>query len=254
MGGTTFDVALIENGHYVLDEEPVIDRYTCLLPKVAVESVGAGGGSIVWLDDNNMLHVGPQSTGADPGPACYGAGGSEPTITDVNLVLGYLSPEAFLGGEMRLDVAAAEAAIDRVAARIGLDRSATAAGAFRIVNAHMADLIRRTSIDRGRDPRDFALFAYGGAGPLHVAYLARELGIGKVYVPSFATVFLGNGNADRRHPACRRALLRRHRAAAAGRMDAFANGVRAVAKAGRRSVRSRGRSNRPGAATNVSYT
>lgn len=193
MGGTTFDVSLIEGGRYILDEEPVIDRYVCLIPKVAVESVGAGGGSIVWLDENGLLRVGPQSAGAEPGPVCYGAGGLEPTVTDVDLILGYLSPDAFLGGEMRLDRDAAERAMDRVAERLGLQRTEAAAGAFKIVNAHMADLMRRVSIDRGRDPRDFVLFAYGGAGPLHIAYLARELGIRKVYVPSFATVFSAMG-------------------------------------------------------------
>ena len=193
MGGTTFDVSLIENGRYILDEEPVVDRYTCLLPKVAVESVGAGGGSIVWLDDNGLLRVGPHSAGADPGPACYGGGGTTPTVTDIDLVLGYLSPDAFLGGEMRLDASAAGRAIDAIATRLGRGRIETAAGAFRIVNAHMADLMRRSSIDRGRDPRDFVLFAYGGAGPVHIAYLARELGIAKIYVPSFAAVFSAMG-------------------------------------------------------------
>jgi N-methylhydantoinase A len=193
MGGTTFDVSLIEGGHYILDDEPVIDRYTCLFPKVAVESVGAGGGSIVWLDDNKLLRVGPQSAGADPGPAAYGGGATEPAVTDVNLVLGYLSPDAFLGGAMKLDRSAAEAALDRIAAGVDLSRVETAAGAFKIVNAHMADLMRRASIDRGRDPRDFVLFAYGGAGPLHIAYLARELGIRKIYVPALATVFSALG-------------------------------------------------------------
>jgi N-methylhydantoinase A len=209
MGGTTFDVALIENGRYILDEEPVIDRYTCLIPKVAVESVGAGGGSIAWIDDNRMLRVGPQSAGAEPGPACYGQGGTSPAVTDVNVVLGYINEASFLGGEMKLDRAAAEQALDRLGATLGLDRIAVAAGAFKIVNAHMADLIRRTSIDRGRDPRDFVLFAYGGAGPLHIAYLAKDLGIDKVYVPSLATVFSALGmltggilhSAERSHAA-----------------------------------------------------
>jgi N-methylhydantoinase A/oxoprolinase/acetone carboxylase beta subunit len=193
MGGTTFDVALIENGRYIFDDEPVIDRYTCAIPKVSVESVGAGGGSIVWIDDNGLPRVGPQSAGADPGPACYGRGGTAPTVTDVNLILGYIDENFFLGGEMKLDRAAAERAIDSIAERLNLDRTVAAAGAFRIVNAHMIDLIRRTSIDRGRDPRQFVLFAYGGAGPLHIAYLARGLGIAKVYVPSFATVFSAVG-------------------------------------------------------------
>lgn len=193
MGGTTFDVALIERGRTVLDEAPVIAKYTYLFPKVAVESIGAGGGSIVWADDNGLLRVGPHSAGAQPGPACYGRGGTEPTVTDVNLVLGFLGGDGLLGGEMKLDAGAATAAVDTLARRLGLSRIEVASGAFRIVNAHMADLMRRTSIDRGRDPRDFVLFAYGGAGALHIAYLARELRIRRVYVPSFATVFSALG-------------------------------------------------------------
>jgi N-methylhydantoinase A len=193
MGGTTFDVSMVEGGRYVLDEEPVIDKYVYLMPKVAVESVGAGGGSVVWLDDNGLLRVGPHSVGADPGPACYGSGGTELAISDVDLILGYLNPDRFLGGSMKLDVAASEAAADRLAARMGTDRTTVVAGAFRIVNAHMADLIRQTSVDRGRDPRDFVLFAYGGAGPMHIAYLARELRIREIYVPSLASVFSAAG-------------------------------------------------------------
>ena len=193
MGGTTFDVAMIEGGRSVLDEQPVIDKYAYLMPKVAVSSVGAGGGSIVWLDENGLLRVGPDSAGADPGPACYGRGGARLTVTDVDLILGFLAPGAFLGGRMRLDLAAAERAADALAQAMGGDRVGVAAGAFRIVNAHMADLMRRCSIDRGRDPRDFVLFAYGGAAAMHIAYLARELRIGTVYVPSFAAVFSALG-------------------------------------------------------------
>lgn len=193
MGGTTFDVALIESGRTILDEEPVVDRYTCLIPKVAVESIGAGGGSIVWIDDNGILRVGPTSAGARPGPACYGHGGTEPAITDVDLVLGYIDDAGLLGGELKLDRVKSEAALDPLATRLGMSRLETAAGAYRIVNAHMADLMRRSSIDRGRDPREFVLFAYGGAAPLHIAYLAHELRITKVYVPSFATVFSAMG-------------------------------------------------------------
>ncbi len=193
MGGTTFDVSLIERGRYVLDEAPVIDKYTYLVPKVAVESVGAGGGSIVWLDDNGLLRVGPDSAGAAPGPACYGAGGTTPTVTDVDLMLGFLNPDGFLGGAMTLDVNAAEVALAQIGQAMDTDAVGAASGAFRIVNAHMADLMRRVSIDRGRDPRDFVLFAYGGASPMHIAYLARELRIGRVYVPSFAAVFSALG-------------------------------------------------------------
>ncbi len=193
MGGTTFDVAMIEGGKSVLDEQPVIDKYTYLMPKVAVSSVGAGGGSVVWLDENGLLRVGPDSAGADPGPACYGRGGTRLTVTDVDLILGFLDASAFLGGRMRLDIGAAERAADEVAGAMGNDRMSVASGAFRIVNAHMADLMRRCSIDRGRDPREFVLFAYGGAAAMHIAYLARELRIGTVYVPSFAAVFSALG-------------------------------------------------------------
>ncbi|MGE0626589.1 MAG: hydantoinase/oxoprolinase family protein [Hyphomicrobiaceae bacterium] len=193
MGGTTFDVALIEGNRAVRDEEPVVDRYACVMPKVAVDSIGAGGGSLLWIDDNGLLRVGPQSAGARPGPACYGRGGEAATITDVNLILGFIDHAGMLGGTMRLDRAKAEAAVDAVASRLSITRTEAALGAYRIVNAHMADLMRRSSIDRGRDPRDFVLFAYGGAGPLHTAYLARDLGIGKVYVPTFATVFSAMG-------------------------------------------------------------
>ena len=193
MGGTTFDVAMIESGKSVLDEQPVIDKYAYLMPKVAVSSVGAGGGSVVWLDENGLLRVGPDSAGADPGPACYGRGGTRLTVTDVDLILGFLDASAFLGGRMRLDIAAAERAADELAGAMGNDRMSVASGAFRIVNAHMADLMRRCSIDRGRDPREFVLFAYGGAAAMHIAYLARELRIGTVYVPSFAAVFSALG-------------------------------------------------------------
>ena len=193
MGGTTFDVAMIEGGKSVLDEQPVIDKYAYLMPKVAVSSVGAGGGSVVWLDENGLLRVGPDSAGADPGPACYGRGGTRLTVTDVDLILGFLDASAFLGGRMRLDIAAAERAADELAGAMGNDRMSVASGAFRIVNAHMADLMRRCSIDRGRDPREFVLFAYGGAAAMHIAYLARELRIGTVYVPSFAAVFSALG-------------------------------------------------------------
>ncbi len=203
MGGTTFDVSLVRGGAAELDEEPVVDKYHVLVPKIAIHSIGAGGGSILWVDPDGLLHVGPQSAGAEPGPACYGEGGVEPTITDADLLLGYLNPDRFLGGRKRLDRALAEQAVGRVAARLGMDPIATAAGAFRIVNAQMADLIRQVTVEQGHDPRAFALFAYGGAGPAHAAFYGRDLGVRRLYVPSFSTVFsaLGMLTGGRVHSA-----------------------------------------------------
>jgi N-methylhydantoinase A len=193
MGGTSFDVSLIENGEYTLEEEPVLDKYTFLLPKIAISSIGAGGGSIIWVDPDGLLRVGPQSAGADPGPACYGRGGQQPTVTDANLLLGYLNPAQFVGGRQPLVPALAEAALARVAREAGLDLVAAAAGAFQIVNAQMADLIRRLTVEKGHDPRQFALFAYGGMAPTHVAYYARQLRVKRIYIPRHATVFSALG-------------------------------------------------------------
>lgn len=193
VGGTTFDVSLVHDGETVLDEEPIIDQYHYLIPKIAVKSIGAGGGSIIWHDADGLIRVGPKSAGSDPGPACYGAGGEEATVTDANVLLGYLNPENFLGGAQRLDRSLAEAAMARLGERVNMDTLSVAAGAFRIVNAQMADLVRQASIDRGYDPRKFALFSYGGAGPIHIAFIARELRLKRVYIPSFATVFSAMG-------------------------------------------------------------
>lgn len=193
MGGTSFDVSLIERGEFSLDEEPVLDKYTFLVPKIAISSIGAGGGSVIWVDPDGILRVGPQSAGAEPGPACYGRGGEQPTVTDANLLLGYLHPSSFLGGRHPLRADLAERALARVAAQAGLDAVAAAAGAFQIVNAQMADLIRRTTIEKGYDPRGFALFAFGGAAPTHAAYYARELRLKRIYIPRHSTVFSAVG-------------------------------------------------------------
>ncbi|MDA0261299.1 MAG: hydantoinase/oxoprolinase family protein, partial [Proteobacteria bacterium] len=193
MGGTSFDVSVITNGEPTLDEEPVLEKYTFLIPKIAISTIGAGGGSIVWLDKDGLLRVGPQSSGSMPGPAAYGRGGERATVTDVDLILGYLNPDNFLGGRMKLDVARARDALRPIADALGMSLEDTAAGAFKIVNAHMADLIRQATIEQGHDPRNFVLFCYGGAGPAHSPFLARELGIGEIYVPSQATVFSALG-------------------------------------------------------------
>ncbi|MDP2719945.1 MAG: hydantoinase/oxoprolinase family protein, partial [Dehalococcoidia bacterium] len=143
MGGTSFDVSLIHNSEISLDERPVIGQYTFLTPKIATYSIGAGGGSIVWIDPYGIPQVGPQSAGASPGAVCYDMGGKEPTVTDVDLALGYLSPDYFLEGRQKLNKAKAEAALDRLARKLGLDVIQTAMGAFKIVNSHMADLVRK---------------------------------------------------------------------------------------------------------------
>jgi N-methylhydantoinase A len=159
-----------------------------------IHTIGAGGGSIAWVDAGGALQVGPRSAGAMPGPACYGRGGKEPAVTDANLVLGYLDPGSFLGGEMKLDKKAAETAIEqRVAKPLGMDPIQAANGIFRIVNNNMTNGIRVVSVQRGYDPRDFALVAFGGNGALHAGVQARELGIRKVIVPRIATAFSARG-------------------------------------------------------------
>ena len=193
MGGTSFDVSIIQAGEPTLDEEPVLDKYTFLIPKIAISTIGAGGGSIVWVDDDGLLRVGPQSAGSTPGPAAYDRGGTQPTVTDVDLLLGYLNPSNFLGGRMRLSVARAEQALEPLAQAVGMELHEAAAGAFKIVNAHMADLIRKATIEQGYDPRNFVLFCYGGAGPAHSPFLGRELGVREIYVPGHATVFSALG-------------------------------------------------------------
>jgi N-methylhydantoinase A len=169
---------------------------------VDVVEVGAGGGSIAWLDDVGALKVGPQSAGADPGPICYRGGGAEPTITDANVVLGRLDPDNFLGGQMKLDAAAAARGIkEKIADPLGISTTAAAQAIVEIAIAKMSLAVREVSVAKGYDPRDFALVASGGAGPLHVAAIARELHIPKVVVPLFPSHFsaLGMLLADERH-------------------------------------------------------
>jgi N-methylhydantoinase A len=173
-----------------------------MLPMIDVVEVGAGGGSIAWIDDVGALKVGPQSAGADPGPICYRGGGSEPTITDANVVLGRLDPDNFLGGQMKLDAEAAAHGIEeRIAGPLGLDTVAAAQAIVEIAIAKMSLAVREVSVAKGYDPRDFALVASGGAGPLHVMAIARELFIPTVIVPLFPSHFsaLGMLLADERH-------------------------------------------------------
>jgi N-methylhydantoinase A len=195
MGGTTFKVSVIRDGIIERDYKPVFLRYCILSPKIWVESIGAGGGSVAWVDNEiGLLKVGPQGAGAKPGPVCYGLGGAEPTVSDANLVLGYLNENYFLGGRMRLDKAAALTAIkEKIAKPLGMDAMEAASGIYRIATAHMSDLIRKATVERGHDPRNFALFAYGGAAPLHASRYAAQLGIKKVIVPLTASVHGATG-------------------------------------------------------------
>ncbi len=158
-----------------------------------VRSIGAGGGSIAWVDDGGLLRVGPQSAGSNPGPACYGRGGNEPTVTDADLLLGHLDADSFLGGRMALRRDLARAALQRVGDRLGMSAEEVAIGVSRIVNAHMADLIRRSTIELGHDPRECVLVAYGGAGPTHAAAYAADIGARSIIVPADSTVFSAEG-------------------------------------------------------------
>lgn len=182
MGGTSTDVALIEGGYPALVSEVELDVYPIRTPAVDVVSVGAGGGSIAALVPGNRFQVGPRSAGADPGPACYGRGGTEPTVTDANLLLGRL-PELLAGGAVRLDRAAAEAALARLGEPLGLDALAMARGIIEVGELNMADAVRQISVRKGRDPRRFTLIAGGGGGPLHAASLAEILSVPLVLVP-----------------------------------------------------------------------
>ena len=193
IGGTSSDVSLVSEGRPLLSREGKVLTYPVRTPMVDVNSVGAGGGSIAWFDSAGGLHVGPQSAGADPGPACYGRGGAEAAVTDASLVLGYLNPEYFAGGTFSLAPELAHEAIGRVGERLGSSALEAAAGIHRIVNANMTDQIRLISIGRGLDPRKFALVLLGGAGPLHGCELARGLGITTLIVPAVPGVLSAFG-------------------------------------------------------------
>ncbi len=203
MGGTSSDVALVLGGMPSVSSDLELEYAMPIhVPMVDVHTIGAGGGSIASVDASGMLKVGPESAGADPGPICYGRGGTRPTITDANLVLGRLDPERLLAVEHTVSMAAIrQALLDHVGTPLGLDASAAAAAIVRVANDRMAGAIRMVSLSRGHDPRDFALFAFGGAGPLHAVALARELGIPKVLIPARPglTNALGCVVADLRH-------------------------------------------------------
>lgn len=210
MGGTSCDVLVVDGGRVREEGGGEIAGRPIALPTVDIHTVGAGGGSIAWADAGGALRVGPQSAGARPGPAAYGHGGREPTVTDAHVVLGTLDPEVPLPGGIVLDVAAAAAAVDRLAERLDLDRDACARGILRVADAEMAQALRVMTVERGLDPRRFTLLAYGGAGGLHAAGLAARLGIRRVLVPQAGGVLaaLGLAAADRRRDHARTVLLR----------------------------------------------
>ena len=194
MGGTSFDAALIKDLNPMVTTDGKVNRYALALPMMEINTVGAGGGSIAWIDEGGLLKMGPKSAGARPGPVCYGLGGSEPTCSDANLVLGYLNADYFAGGKMKLDYAGVEKAIqEKVSRPLNLSVVEAAYGMFHIMNVNMASAIREISVQRGYDPREFLLVCAGGAGPVHAAMIARELEIPKILVPKESSIFCAAG-------------------------------------------------------------
>jgi N-methylhydantoinase A len=193
MGGTSCDVCVVDEGAVQEQSAGEIADRPLALPMLAVHTVGAGGGSIGWRDPGGALRVGPQSAGADPGPACYGRGGSEPTVTDANLLLGYLSLDSPLAGGVELDVSAAKDAIGGLARELGLELGDCAEGIVRVANVEMVRALRVVTVQRGIDPRGYALLAFGGAGPLHAAAIAEELGIERIVCPRASGVLAALG-------------------------------------------------------------
>ncbi len=188
MGGTSTDVCLVAGGRPELTNEFAIEDLPIRVPMLDINTVGAGGGSIVWLDEGGMLRVGPRSAGAEPGPACYGWGGVEPTITDAQLIRGTLRPEAFLGGRMAIDGDAARRAMEPLAGQLGMSLEEVAGSAVRVASANIVRAIQLVSTERGKDPRDYVMVAFGGAGPMHAAQVADDLGVRTILVPPNAGV------------------------------------------------------------------
>ncbi len=188
MGGTSFDVSLIVDGEADVSTEASLEGFPLLMPVVNIHTIGAGGGSVAYREAGG-LRVGPRSAGASPGPACYGRGGTEPTVTDANVALGRVDPTAFAGGEFALDMDAAHRSLAALGGELGLGPDEMAQGIVDVVNAKMAQAIRTLTVEKGIEPRDFALAAFGGAGPMHGVFLAEELGIDQMIVPRFPGAF-----------------------------------------------------------------
>ncbi|MEM8753718.1 MAG: hydantoinase/oxoprolinase family protein, partial [Pseudomonadota bacterium] len=222
MGGTSFDITLTRDGVANVNKNIDFLRYRIGIPMIQVETLGAGGGSIGWIDEMGLMQVGPQSAGADPGPACYGQGGVAPTTTDANLVLGRLSAAGLVGGRMPLSTEKAREAIRRsLAEPLGISVEKTAQGMFTIVNSNMVNAIRRVSVERGYDPRDFALVGAGGATGAHIAALAREIGIGTVLISKLASGLCAYGQllSDVKYNHMAPAPMRVEGAETAARLD-----------------------------------
>ena len=235
MGGTSCDVSLIVDGAAAVGSGREVGGRALALPMVDVHTVGAGGGSIAWRDSGGALRVGPSSAGADPGPACYGRGGDRPTVTDANLLLGHLDEDAPLAGGVRLDRAAAERAVGGLAEQLGLGVEETAAGIARVASAAMAQAVRVVTVERGIDPRELALVPFGGAGPLHAAQIADELGMRRVLVPVASGVLSAFGLvvAERRRDLVESVLL----AGDALTAERIAEAVERLAERGREELR-----------------
>ena len=194
MGGTSFDASLVIDGQCVTSTEGSINRYRIALPSLDIVTIGAGGGSIGWIDSGGLLQMGPQSAGAMPGPICYGRGGTEPACTDANLILGYLNPDFFAGGKIKLDAEKTfEIISENYAPKLGLTPLETAVGMFRIINNNMAQGVREVSIERGYDPREFLFLVAGGAGPIHAGEICKELEIPMFVVPDVSSIFCAAG-------------------------------------------------------------
>ena len=194
MGGTTFDVSLIREFRPEIRNKSLLHTYAVRSPSIDIDSVGAGGGSIVWIDAGGGVRIGPESAGADPGPACYGRGGTRATVTDCNLVLGYIDPDSFLGGEFKLDADAAFRVVEEVVAKpLGMSVLEAAQTVRSVANALMAQAIRFMTVERGYDPREFSYICYGGAGPVHALDLAQQMGIRRVVIPPLPGLFSAFG-------------------------------------------------------------
>lgn len=233
MGGTSFDITLTKDGQTNLNKNIDFLRYRIGVPMIQVETLGAGGGSIGWIDPMGLLQVGPQSAGADPGPACYGQGGTEPTVSDANLILGYLNPEGLVGGRLPLDRAKSEEAMARIARQLGLTPERAAYGMFTIVNSNMAAGIRRVSVERGYDPRDFVLVGAGGATAAHITALAGEMGIDTVILPKLASGLCAFGQiiSDVKYNVMATAPMRLDSPGAYERLDALFERIEAEGRA-----------------------